>query len=90
MTEEPNLMACDINQSKKTLDLLEGTHFYWTQKCHIHICCVGMYGENGASRGNLEASQVRMSSTCKISPQLEDRAIDTNRSSPTQILGMIR
>ncbi len=83
-------MACDINQSKKTLDLLEGTHLYWTQKCHIHICCVGMYGENGASRGNLEASQVRVSSACIISPQLEGRAVDTNESTPAQNLGAIR
>ena len=88
MTEEPNLLACDINQSKETLDLLEGTHLYWTQKCHIHIRCVGMYGENGAGRSNLKTSQIRGSS--RISPQLESRFVDANPSAPAQYLETIR
>lgn len=81
-------MACDINQSNETLDLLEGAHLYWTQKCHVHIRCVGMYGEDGASRGDLEIGQVRGSS--RISPQFESCAVDANPSAPAQNLESFR
>ena len=42
VTEELNLMAWDINQSKEALNLLEGIHLYWTQKCYVNGRCAGM------------------------------------------------